>query len=54
MQSWEYEVVGLRGPKDEAMILLLDDKGKLGWELVSVVASITGDGYLAFFKKPAE
>jgi hypothetical protein len=35
---------------------LLDAKGKLGWELVSVVGSLQGgtsvDEYLAFFKRP--
>jgi hypothetical protein len=38
------------------MISLLDSKGKLGWELVSVIGSLQGgtslDEYWAFLKKP--
>ena len=39
MEKWEYEVIRLSGSKDEDMIPLLDHKGDLGWELVSVVVS---------------
>lgn len=56
MQKWEYEIVRLRKSKDRDMDPLLDAKGKLGWELVSVVGSLVGgtsvDEYMAFFKKP--
>jgi hypothetical protein len=57
MQNWEYKVVTLSGKKDEDMIPLLDNKGKSGWELVSVVGSLAAgtsvDKYLAFFKRPS-
>ena len=55
MQNWEYEIVTLKGKKDEDMIPVLEHKGKLGWELVSVVGSLqlgTTYQYLAFLKKP--
>jgi hypothetical protein len=56
MQKWEYEIVRLSRSKDRDMDPLLDAKGKLGWELVSVVGSLVGgtsvDEYMAFFKKP--
>jgi hypothetical protein len=62
MQNWEYEIVGLSvnwevglsGNSDEDMIPVLKHKGKLGWELVSVVANINRNEYeyLAFFKRP--
>jgi len=58
MQDWEYEIVGLKGNKDIDMAPVLEQKGKLGWELVSVVASIRPDRdeyeYLAFLKRPVE
>ena len=57
MQNWDYEIVKLRGEKDIDMIPVLEEKGKLGWELVSVVGIIrrgnTGE-YLAFLKRPIE
>jgi hypothetical protein len=56
--DWEYEIVGLKGKKDIDMLPLLEKKGNLSWELVSVVASIDPDRdgyeYLAFLKRPAE
>lgn len=56
--DWEYEIVGLKGKKDIDMMPVLEHKGNLAWELVSVVASIDPDRdgyeYLAFFKRPAE
>ena len=56
--DWEYEIVGLKGNKDRDMIPLLEEKGNISWELVSVVASINpgrdGYEYLAFFKRPAD
>ena len=56
MQKWEYEIVRVSGSKDVAdMIPSLNDEGKEGWELVSVVISpIPIDRrtqYLAFFKR---
>lgn len=57
MQNWEYEIVKLKGEKDEDMIPVLEHKGKLGWELVSVVGSLRGGNtyqYLAFLKRPIE
>ena len=56
--DWEHEIVGLKGKKDIDMMPVLEHKGNLSWELVSVVASIDpvrdGYEYLAFFKRPAE
>jgi hypothetical protein len=56
MQSWEYEIVRLNGSRERDMIPLLDAKGKLEWELVSVIGSLQGgtslDEYWAFLKKP--
>jgi hypothetical protein len=52
MQRWEYEIVKLSESKDRDMIPLLDRKGKSGWELVSVVASLARGEYLAFLKRP--
>jgi hypothetical protein len=56
MQRWEYEIVRLSKSKDRDMDPLLDAKGKLGWELVSVVGNLVEgtsvDEYLAFFKRP--
>jgi len=54
MQRWEYEIVKLSESKDRDMIPLLDRKGKLGWELVSVVVGLPRGEYLAFLKKPVE
>ena len=56
MQKWEYEIVRLSKSKDRDMDPLLDAKGKLGWELVSVVGNLVEgtsvDEYLAFFRRP--
>jgi len=56
MQKWEYEIVRLSKSKDRDMNPLLDAKGKLGWELVSVVGNLVEgtsvDEYLAFFRRP--
>jgi len=56
MQRWEYEIVRLSKSKDRDMDPLLDAKGKLGWELVSVVGNLVEgtsvDEYLAFFRRP--
>ena len=56
MQRWDYEIVRLSKSKDRDMDPLLDAKGKLGWELVSVVGNLVEgtsvDEYLAFFKRP--
>ena len=58
MYQWEYEAVQLSGSKDQEMIPLLDVKGKLGWELVSVVvipsAAAKKAQLLAFLKRPLE
>jgi len=57
MGNWEYEIVGLRGEKDEDMIPVLEEKGNLGWELVAVVGSLREGKtyqYLAFLKRPRE
>jgi hypothetical protein len=54
MQRWEYEIAKLSESKDRDMIPLLDSKGKSGWELVSVVASLARGEYLAFLKRPVK
>lgn len=54
MQDWDYEIVELSGSKDKDMLPLLDSKGRSGWELVSVVAGVARNEYLAFFKRPHE
>jgi hypothetical protein len=57
MQKWEYEIVRLSGTNED-MIPVLGDKGKQGWELVSVAVSPIPVNrrtqYLAFLKKPLE
>ena len=55
MQNWKYEIVTLKGEKDEDMIPLLEQKDKLGWELVSVVGTLRRGNtyqYLAFLRRP--
>ena len=54
MQRWEYEIVKLSESKDRDMIPLLNHRGKSGWELVSVLASISRGEYLAFLKRPVK
>ena len=56
MQYWEYEVIELKGDKETEITPLLNEKGKKGYEVVSVLthAGFTQETYIAFLKRPVE
>ena len=53
MQKWEYQAMFTKTAPNHSE---LNQRGKEGWELVTVIAATSsmGIGYVAYFKRPAK